>query len=125
VNDLINNSPTAARIIKRLQEDCGKPFTIKYGPENTYIRKDRTIEFDRDFQSDRADMKTPPEIPLAHELIHALHDLDGNFMDWFTPFTEERQTVGIWPFDESGNTENQIRSDYRNNGIDVPRRDSY
>lgn len=60
-------------------------------------------------------MVVPPEIGLAHELVHALHSVEGlyfiNGNHLLTMFEEER-TVGCGGFGSEEFSENAIRKDY-------------
>lgn len=51
----------------------------------------------------------PPEIGLAHELIHAYHNDTG--LD-IGDDIEEQRTVGLGPYIGTTITENDIRNDY-------------
>ncbi|WP_222937636.1 RHS repeat-associated core domain-containing protein [Spartinivicinus ruber] len=121
LNTLRKNSANADRIVKDI-EKSKEVVVITDGPVNKYDPDENLLQYNRYFKSKRPDMQIPPEIILGHELIHAKRDLEDDTS--FTRFFEERETVGSWPF-EGSDTENQIREDYRENGIDVPSRDGY
>jgi hypothetical protein len=62
-------------------------------------------------------VQTPAFIALAHELVHALHSLSGDFLkpySWATDgaLTEEARTVGIGPYAHGRITENAIRKEH-------------
>jgi hypothetical protein len=60
----------------------------------------------------------PPFIGLAHELVHALHNLEGNTSR--VPDVDERRVTGLYPFEHRPITENSIRADHN-----IPARASY
>jgi hypothetical protein len=62
-------------------------------------------------QSAIAQVWLPPFIPLGHELIHALHYLEG--MARRAQEDEEHYTVGLAPFADAAFTENRLRAEAR------------
>jgi len=121
INDALGrlcvNSQTACRLFDDLRAGPGE-VSIRITDRNTrynydswtvYYNPNETVWYD----GSEAWMRVPPEIGLAHELIHAFHDLRGTLAvglwDIFRR-TEETNTVGL-----TGNspyTENMIRKDY-------------
>lgn len=60
---------------------------------------------------------TPPFVALAHELVHALHSLSGDFIkaySWTTDgaLIEEARTVGIGPYKGQTISENRVRKEH-------------
>lgn len=56
-------------------------------------------------------MHNPPEIALGHELVHAYHDICGEYLINGHK-EEENRTVGLGEFRRDEFTENAIRADY-------------
>jgi type VI secretion system secreted protein VgrG len=59
--------------------------------------------------------KRPPEVGLAHEMIHAVHDIHDelvNFVKKYGVMEEERRTVGLGIYSKEYFTENVIRKEY-------------
>jgi NleD-like pathogen effector protein (putative zinc metallopeptidase) len=82
-------------------EGTGSDTTVKYNPDRTSIGSEDW-------------MKRPPEIGLAHELIHAddaAHGkMDGTSKDGI--YNYERQAVGLDPYKDKALTENKIRAEW-------------
>lgn len=62
-------------------------------------------------------LSTPAFIALAHELVHALHSLSGDFLKPYSwaddgALIEEARTVGIGPFAKTRICENTIRKEH-------------
>ena len=102
-------SPTAASIISKLKTNPSTIYIkVRYGAGNEFNYKFNPVcYFDPSITRlpGAGSWRTrPPEIGLAHELIHALHYLEGivNRTD------EENWTVGVNP-NQFIFSENQIR----------------
>jgi len=110
---LAQNSPTARNLLNEL-DTLDYPFTIKIeiSDVNNYDAKWKILKFNPDklFQGDGSEkwMFRPPEVGLAHELIHVYHDATNSFE---RGMAEELATIGLGG--NSKYTENAIRNDYK------------
>lgn len=130
LNKLDNRSITARQLIKALSQwnvfngstlkivignvsDCDCPYCDHFSKVNAYSFTKNTLWFspaDVALQT-KEYMKVPPEIAIAHELIHAWHHATGNYLGSDMAM-EEMQTVGLGIFAEDKYTENAIRREY-------------
>ena len=131
IAELIKNSPTARELIIKLDKspEVIAIFTINeehlihdflWGI-NHYDPDLNAAVFDPCKHSGSDGKSRPPEIGLAHELIHALHDILGTYSR--DSKIENDLTIGL-----SGNekiTENKIRDDYKKSGYDIDIREQY
>ena len=84
-------------------DGSGSDTTVKYNPDRKSIGKGK-----EDWQT------RPPEVGLAHELVHAddaAHGkMDGEKKDGV--YNYERQAVGLPPYEDKAISENKIRSEW-------------
>jgi RHS repeat-associated protein len=125
LGDLWERSPTARKVIEALaaSPDTFVINTINdggngYDSEGNICDVDPTKPYMR--HGKRPWEWRPPAIGLAHELIHAYHDLTGTYSKPGMP--EETATIGLGAHSGDPITENQIRQEW---GQGVGRRPAY
>jgi RHS repeat-associated protein len=128
IQNLSQVSASAAGLIRILQNDPTPILVGTTSSGNSYHPKGNsnascrpgTVSFNPNLiiigNGKEPWMIRPPEVGLAHELIHAYHDITGTLGS--TRSDEENTTVGVSGI--SLYTENDIRNDY-----DLPRRQRY
>jgi len=93
-------------------DGSGSDTTVKYNPDRKVLGKGK-----EDWQ------KRPPEVGLAHELVHAddaAHGkMDGDKKDGV--YNYERQAVGLPPYEDKAMSENKIRSEWDPKQTERPR----
>ena len=115
---LSQESESANALIQYLRNDPNDIFIKAVSAPNSYSPYSTqrhscdagTVSYDpfRFISGDNPWDIRPPEVGLAHELIHAYHDITNTSSG--NPNVEETNTVGLTG--SSPYTENQIRSDY-------------
>lgn len=131
-------SPTACSLISELGELCkgDKQLSIWHGPvtkecdcrscvnnplTNAYCPITNSILYTplkcAFYDGSEPWMRTPPEIALGHELVHAYHEATGTYHaygDMNNPIRlqEEARTVGLGVYIHKRYSENAIRKDY-------------
>lgn len=110
---LKKNSKAAKELIKKLDDD-DEIIRINIANTNEYSTSKNIVSFNPNkkyiYDGKEEWHNRPPEVALAHELIHALHDLNGSLGS--TRKIEEQQTVGLDKWAKDKYTENQVRDDY-------------
>ena len=114
VDRLRSRSTTADDIAKNLEKST-ETITIELtSGGNAYTPCTNTVSFNPSkthiYSGSKAWHNRPPEVGLAHELIHAEHDILGTLGS--TRMDEEKKTVGLGKYTSNPHTENKIRSEY-------------
>lgn len=154
--DKIKKTPTGKAMLDAI-DASGKTVTIKEtsggnavtGFNNNAMQKadgtkgsgsDSTVSYNPDRTSIGSEPweTRPPEVGLAHELVHATHAADGDIntqqvqndskpdpsdpTKFATEMNEEVRTVGISPYDKEPYSENKIRAEWETS---LPQREWY
>jgi hypothetical protein len=108
------NSATAGKIIDRLERSQEVVTNEITAGANSYAVSTNACYYNPNkeniYSGSEPWHKRPDEVGLAHELIHALHDVEG-WLGW-TRQLEEEWTVGIGRHSNLPYTENRIRAQY-------------
>jgi hypothetical protein len=108
------NSPTARELIRQLESNPQSVTINLTHSGNSYDPCINQVRFNPDkyyiYNGQDPWNYRPAEIGLAHELIHALHDVTQTMGN--TRMNEENRTVGLGPYANDPITENAVRGDY-------------
>ena len=114
VTKLTWKSSTARDLVKLLEASSDTISVELTGGENSYNACSNTLTYnprkEHIYDNSQPWHERPPEVGLAHELIHGWHDISGTLGR--TRAAEEDRTVGIGAYSGDRFTENKVRSDH-------------
>jgi len=112
----LKQKSVTARLVLKVLEKSNTVYVIRMGKENSYLAGIITYNPDKHHLSDNPTddwQFRPPEVGLAHEAIHALHDDEHPFLAAIrSRGKDEAMTVGIGAYKDNPYTENAVRRDY-------------